>query len=693
MHIDEEWKHSPMKQPPLSVVLKDHVGKGGTTESYKTLQVDAHEFLVEGEYEKCIETCNKCIKKINQTLGPSSPELIYAKLILCEVYTELTRYSDAMKMALEVGALLDSCPGLTDGHIFKVYYYRDLGTLHRIQVRLDDALACFQKVVETRRKFQGERHPDTALALVDLAIVHKMRGEYDRAIQLLQYALVVQEDCYGSDSIHVASNLFHQGAVYICASRWVEAKEALKQGMLIMMVNGMNEHPDMASAECNLGIVSGQLEKYDEAIEHFEKARLLREKIFGLAHPDTAGVYIHISRQLHAQGLLDEAESYVNKALTILESTAAGMKVQAEEAEKGASSVSASSATLSGAPSDASIPLSPHPSGDEKSLHGSVRDAAATRSVKSVSGVSKQKAPSLMSARVPTTTAARQAKKTPPTEESNPKVFEGLAACRMMMGQILVTRGKFEEARKQFNVAKELFQSLPGHEDDVKELDTQIANAFLTEGASGDALEIFQSLLDQIEAKHAGGKEGLLSATQKAKRRDKKKRRSFDEDDEEENDDPADPNLASVVNGMGNAYRQQGELEEAMYSYRRALRIYEKSVGVFDPSTAIVHMNMGNTYYAAEKLHQAMSHYTQARAIRERIFGSVHPQTCAAYRSIGAVYFALDSFDEALDVYGKAADAMEVLRGETAPEVQAIRRTMAEIVRERAQYKAEHEKQ
>lgn len=34
MSISKEWIGSPMKDPPLSVVLKDHLGKSGGTERF-----------------------------------------------------------------------------------------------------------------------------------------------------------------------------------------------------------------------------------------------------------------------------------------------------------------------------------------------------------------------------------------------------------------------------------------------------------------------------------------------------------------------------------------------------------------------------------------------------------------------------------------------------------------------------------
>ena len=142
--------------------------------SFKSLQVEAYEHLVAGNYKECIAICKRCNTKVAAALGENSPELIYTNLVLCEVYTKLTKYSEALEAIQQAGLLLDCSPGLTDSHMFRVFYHRDLAILHRIQLRFNDAQVNFQKVVDIRRKYQGERHPDTAFALMDLALVHKV---------------------------------------------------------------------------------------------------------------------------------------------------------------------------------------------------------------------------------------------------------------------------------------------------------------------------------------------------------------------------------------------------------------------------------------------------------------------------------------------------------------------------------------
>ncbi|KAH7830580.1 putative kinesin light chain [Monocercomonoides exilis] len=832
--IGEEWKDSPAKDPPISVVLKEHLGKGGGGESYKTIQVEANDYLLQGDWQRTIESCFKCRKKIISSLGPQSPELIYVYIMLCEAYTSRQQYGEAFEAIKKAGALLEGCPGITDGHIYRVYYLRDLGNLLRIQGKIEEALPYFQRVAETRRIYQGDRHPDTALALVDLGVTLKMMKQYTRALQMFAYALSVHED----------------GGVYLCTGRWKEAEQTLKQGVKILKANGMSEHPDIAAAECNLGIAIGKLERWEESLAHFERARVLREKQRGMTHPETAEIYIHIARQLQSQGRNDEAEQHLNRAMAILEMSIASTaqqldkkrdqteierinqpldatvtsSIQGNTSRSRSPSISPTRTSMSssqsprrsissnktesslrfgalippgfeeafaialrfiqrGKPSlshlktllqsttytpsatysprsttpyargGASTPLtpgssprsrrlsissplsSPSPSRtssisfspsqeretadefgqdfrfvqmpllqlpDEKTSRGRSGEGGMTteRSGKGEKRGSRDRSKDGRGEYATANDKDSEAKKIVEMASSSddgtrtvtPSVLTGIAECQMLIGQILISKKMFDQARLHFKEAKELFQVMPGHADDVKEIDTRIANAFLTEGESGDALAIFENLLSQMEAKKKKKRELKRREREKRERERWRERERTDNDnyyeEDEDEDDESTLNEAAVLNGIGNAHRQRGNYEDALKFYERSLAIYERIGGTNDASTAIVHMNMGNTYLILGSVSQALQHFLSAKGIRERLFGAVHLQTASSLTALGAAHLALDQYDEAIGDYSAAADTLEVLKGSEDEQVLSIRHTIAEIIKERHKFKS-----
>jgi tetratricopeptide (TPR) repeat protein len=176
--VSQRWKNARIKDPPLSVVLNDHLGKSGGDKGrgqfYKNLQVDASNFLKAGKLEECISTCFEAEKEIVKLFGSDSVELIYVKLMLGESHYLLGENEKAIQYIENAGRILDQSPAISDNHIYRLYYYRDLAQLYQLQERYDESLGLFQRVAETRRIFQGETHPDTALALVDLGIALKV---------------------------------------------------------------------------------------------------------------------------------------------------------------------------------------------------------------------------------------------------------------------------------------------------------------------------------------------------------------------------------------------------------------------------------------------------------------------------------------------------------------------------------------
>ncbi|KAA6401313.1 MAG: hypothetical protein EZS28_003157 [Streblomastix strix] len=335
--IAEVWKEAPRKLPPLSEVINDFLTVDGGGQSWHKLKTEAREALQAGNIRRCLARCERYLKMLQSEESDHNTEIVYIKLLQCEAYTLQQKLDLALQAVTEAGKLLDQCPGITDGNILKTYYLRDHGVVLRSFGRIGEALPYFQRVAKTRRIFQGERHPDTAVALVDLGLTYKTIGQYERALQFLVFALSVFEQFYGPDSVFVATNLLHQGSVYIEAQCWSQALQCLKQGKKIMVNNNYQCHPDLATIEMNIGIAAMNANRKDEAIISFNNALEMRVKMYGEWHYYTAQVNFYIAKVLQKkieeinegnnkqfkekEKIEEEEEYHTRKALFILEST------------------------------------------------------------------------------------------------------------------------------------------------------------------------------------------------------------------------------------------------------------------------------------------------------------------------------------------------------------------------------------
>lgn len=124
----------------------------------------------------------------------------------------------------------------------------------------------------------------------------------------------------------------------------------------------------------------------------------------------------------------------------------------------------------------------------------------------------------------------------------------------------------------------------------------------------------------------------------------------------------------------GNKYREQGNLDQAIYDYTKAIKVYSKHAKAYynransyvkqgnlsqaiddynkaveiNPQYTEAHYNLGNTYEKQGNLPKAIESYTRAL--------ETNPKYSAAYCNRGNVYQTQGNFQQAIDDYNKAIE-------------------------------------
>ena len=111
---------------------------------------------------------------------------------------------------------------------------------------------------------------------------------------------------------------------------------------------------------------------------------------------------------------------------------------------------------------------------------------------------------------------------------------------------------------------------------------------------------------------------------------------------------------ASIYGQLGLLKSNQGEYEEAIYFYQKALAILEQSTSFNYHDLSSAYNNMGIAYYSMSKFNKALLYYEKALAIRQQSLSPDHPQLATSYNNIGGVYEIIDQYDKALSYYEKA---------------------------------------
>ena len=136
---------------------------------------------------------------------------------------------------------------------------------------------------------------------------------------------------------------------------------------------------------------------------------------------------------------------------------------------------------------------------------------------------------------------------------------------------------------------------------------------------------------------------------------------------------------ARDLNNFGELYQKIGDYKKALKLYQKSLVILEKNLGVEHARTANVYDNMGGVYDDMGDYERALKYHEQAKAISEKVLGKEHPSTATTYNNMAGVYRAQGDYERALEYYGKALDIDEKVSGKEHPNTATTYNNMAMV--------------
>jgi Flp pilus assembly protein TadD len=206
---------------------------------------------------------------------------------------------------------------LGDDHPDTADSYNNLAGNLDAQGKYTEAGPHYRKALAIWLKALGEDHPDTARGHNDLAADLERQGKSAEAELLFRKALAVYRKALGEDHPdtaigcnNVAYSLEEQG-------KYGEAEPLHFQALAIRLKALGEDHTDTALSYNNLAYNRFSQGRHGEAEPLFRQALAIRLKSLGENHPDTAESYNNLAHNLWAQGKYAEAEPLFRKALAI----------------------------------------------------------------------------------------------------------------------------------------------------------------------------------------------------------------------------------------------------------------------------------------------------------------------------------------------------------------------------------------
>ncbi len=177
----------------------------------------------------------------------------------------------------------------------------------------EQAEARLEQALEQARGF-AENDPRRVRSLMELAKLHRARGDYARPETLYREADPLARRAWGAESAEYASMLNEVGRYYHARRKYDLAEQFYKQSFGIRTRLLGREHADVAASINNLAVLYENQVLYPKAEVYYRTALDIREKALGGDHVDTILTLEHFSRLLHKLSRSDEAEALARRA-------------------------------------------------------------------------------------------------------------------------------------------------------------------------------------------------------------------------------------------------------------------------------------------------------------------------------------------------------------------------------------------
>ncbi|GHN03020.1 hypothetical protein WSM22_45090 [Cytophagales bacterium WSM2-2] len=198
----------------------------------------------------------------------------------------------------------------------KAITQNSFGYLNMLKGRGDLAQDYFEQARDTFKQLGKESSKEAALNFSNLSLLFWSEGKFGQAEENGLLALQLRQSIFGNESEESAASLNNLGLVY----GGVDADKALdyyeKAKAIYEKIYG-SEHPKIAVANTNIGLMYFNLKLFGDAINNFESAQAIWKKTYPNGHPNEALVIMNLGRTYTQMKNTKAALEYYAKALAI----------------------------------------------------------------------------------------------------------------------------------------------------------------------------------------------------------------------------------------------------------------------------------------------------------------------------------------------------------------------------------------
>ncbi|MEY3870810.1 MAG: hypothetical protein RLZZ338_4704 [Cyanobacteriota bacterium] len=171
-----------------------------------------------------------------------------------------------------------------------------------------------EEALTLAREIWGDKHPQVATSLNNLASLYKSLNRYQEAEPLYQEAIAIVRVSLPPRHPSLATHLNNLALLYESLNRYQEAEPLYLEALAIVRESLPPRHPQLAAALNNLGGLYRTLNRYQEAEPLYQEALEIDRESLPPRHPQLAthlnnlgGLYESLNRYQEAEPLYQEA--------------------------------------------------------------------------------------------------------------------------------------------------------------------------------------------------------------------------------------------------------------------------------------------------------------------------------------------------------------------------------------------------
>ena len=308
-----------------------------------------------GQYAEAERLYRRGLEIREGALGPDHPRLATSVNNLASVLDKLGRHEEAEQLFRRSLAIAERAHGRVHPDVARAL--NNLFNVLRTQGRTADGEAMLQRAIEVWEKCLPDSR-ELAVSLGNLATLHKARGEYDEAENVLLRCLAITQRQVGPDHPDLATPLNNLADLYATAGRWDQAEELFLRALRLREQAGHRTSPETLSnladvarrqgrvadavrwVDRAIGVVEqdlggdstalvpllwqlARLQRMGDdsvaAVSSLERALQVQERALGAEHPDLATTLTALGGALDASGDAGGAELAYRRGIAILD--------------------------------------------------------------------------------------------------------------------------------------------------------------------------------------------------------------------------------------------------------------------------------------------------------------------------------------------------------------------------------------